>query len=439
MAVYGFGPFVLDAAERKLMRDGQRIAVSGKTFDVLRLLLEAGGRLVERDAFTQKLWPGVTVEERNLTVHISTLRKALNGAAGGGNCIETVAKAGYRLSLPVRLLGPPEPAANDAAPTGLQLIKAEARANLHRMHRVHAIKAVSLFERGLTIDPNDAECHAGLASTWFLMASTTVGRPVPVIEATQAARQSALRALLLDENNGEARTVLGRLKMVYEWDWPGAEVELVRAVAGDPRSADAALAMGLYQLAVGRHGEALPMLERARQLDPLRRDTLEYLSMGCWIAGQVERALAVLTDAIAGDPAARRARFCRMVVFDHIGRHNDAMADRLAWLELYELAPLAARLSDLARRRGYREAMLEWIGFLEQHGQWYESAFERMVIGDGAQAVSALERAVDQRIDFVVYMNQHPSFRPLRGDPRFQHLIRTIGLAETQASSQLAG
>src|SRR5262245_27778761 len=65
MPTYGFGPFVLDVAERLLWRDSQRIDVAGKTFDVLRLLVEAQGRLVERETFNGKLWPDVTVEDRN--------------------------------------------------------------------------------------------------------------------------------------------------------------------------------------------------------------------------------------------------------------------------------------------------------------------------------------------------------------------------------------
>ena len=94
MALYEFGSFVLDAPERRLTRQGERVAVTGKTLDVLRLLVEAEGRLVDRQTFNAQLWPEVVVEDRNLTVHISALRKAL-----GGDCIETVARNGYRLAV----------------------------------------------------------------------------------------------------------------------------------------------------------------------------------------------------------------------------------------------------------------------------------------------------------------------------------------------------
>src|SRR4051812_37509378 len=100
MPVYSFGPFVLDPAERRLTRDGRQVAVPAKAWQILLMLAEAGGRLVLHEAFRAKLWPNVVVEDRTLTVHMSTLRKALGDSA----LIETVARAGYRLTVPVRFL-----------------------------------------------------------------------------------------------------------------------------------------------------------------------------------------------------------------------------------------------------------------------------------------------------------------------------------------------
>lgn len=430
MAVYGFGPFVLDMRERRLLRDGKVLSVAGKSLDVLGLLAEAGGRLVDRETFNARLWPDVTVEDRNLTVHISTLRKALNGHHPPVACIETVARAGYRMALPVQLLGPTEPPSGLPPPSGLHFIKVEARANLHKVERVPALRALGLFERALALAPNDADCHAGMASTYLLMASTTIRRPLPIDEAMPLARDAAHRALVLDENNGEARAVLGRLKMIYEWDWPGAEAELARAVALAPQSADAAMGLGLLLMATGRHDEAVAAFTRARRLDPLRRDFIEHLGLGCWLAGAGDRALAALAEAVTLDPAARRPHFRRMFVLDQLGRHDEAMAERRIWLELFDHAPFAARLDELARRDGHRAAMLEWIVLLERLNQWYEVAIQRMVIDDVAGALDALERAVSEHADSVIYMGAYPSFHPLRGEPRYQRLVQTLGLAK---------
>ena len=68
--------------------------------------------------------------------------------------------------------------------------------------------------------------HAGLGSTYLLMASTAMLRPLPADEAMPLARQAAERALALDESLAEAWAVLGRVKMEYDWDWEGAEADL---------------------------------------------------------------------------------------------------------------------------------------------------------------------------------------------------------------------
>ena len=92
---YSFGPFVLMPRERQLQRDGVPIALAAKAFDVLLALVRNHGRLVTKEALLEEVWPGVVVEEVNLTVNISAIRKAL---AGGGkeDWIETVPRHGYR-------------------------------------------------------------------------------------------------------------------------------------------------------------------------------------------------------------------------------------------------------------------------------------------------------------------------------------------------------
>ena len=118
MSVYEFGPFIIDPRERRLTRDGHRLAVPGKAWRILVILAEAGGRLVPHETLRAELWPNVVVEDRTLTVHMSTLRKALaNGSPA--EIIETVPRAGYRLALPVRLLSPADAAAPIAEATTL--------------------------------------------------------------------------------------------------------------------------------------------------------------------------------------------------------------------------------------------------------------------------------------------------------------------------------
>lgn len=93
-AVYTFGPFVLDPARRRLLRDGSELSVTPKAFDLLTLLVRNAGRPVAREALIDALWPDTAVEEGNLTFQVSTLRKAL----GDTRIIVTVPGRGYQLA-----------------------------------------------------------------------------------------------------------------------------------------------------------------------------------------------------------------------------------------------------------------------------------------------------------------------------------------------------
>ena len=89
-----FGPFQLDPVGRLLLRDGAAVPLGGRAFDLLVVLLEAGGQVVGKDVIYDRVWPGVTVEENNIQVQVSTLRKVL-----GEVWIQTVPGRGYRLAV----------------------------------------------------------------------------------------------------------------------------------------------------------------------------------------------------------------------------------------------------------------------------------------------------------------------------------------------------
>ena len=103
--LYRFGPFSLDAAERRLLRDGDPVSLAPKVFDTLLVLIEDSGRLVAKNALISRLWPDTFVEEATLARNISDLRKALGESAGEASYIETVPKAGYRFVAGVTLAG----------------------------------------------------------------------------------------------------------------------------------------------------------------------------------------------------------------------------------------------------------------------------------------------------------------------------------------------
>src|SRR5256885_4153920 len=102
--LYQFGPFRLDPAERLLLHEGQAVPLSPKAFDLLVLLTENSGHLLEKDDLMKKIWPETVVEEVNLAHNISIIRRALAGRGNGQEYVETVPKRGYRFAAPVQNL-----------------------------------------------------------------------------------------------------------------------------------------------------------------------------------------------------------------------------------------------------------------------------------------------------------------------------------------------
>jgi DNA-binding winged helix-turn-helix (wHTH) protein/TolB-like protein/tetratricopeptide (TPR) repeat protein len=100
---YCFGPFLLVPGERMLLHRGEPIALAGKAFDLLVALVSQHGHLLTKDELLRRVWPGVVVEEVNLSVNMSALRKALACAPGAVDWIETVPRQGYRFTAPVEV------------------------------------------------------------------------------------------------------------------------------------------------------------------------------------------------------------------------------------------------------------------------------------------------------------------------------------------------
>ena len=98
---YQFGPFHLDARERRLSRGGEVIPLRLKVFDTLRVLVEHAGQLVTKQQLLETIWPEAIVEENNLNHNVSVLRKALGEKATGQHYIETVPRVGYRFAAAV--------------------------------------------------------------------------------------------------------------------------------------------------------------------------------------------------------------------------------------------------------------------------------------------------------------------------------------------------
>jgi adenylate cyclase len=142
---YAFGPYRLDAGKRVLLRDGEMVALPPKAVDVLVVLVESAGQLVEKGELLAKVWPDTFVEDGNLSVNIFTLRKVLGEADGEGEYIRTVPRRGYTFVAPVTVEPTPSPrTASEPVPPPLTIQAAVAAPPATRSRTFHPLVGVLL-------------------------------------------------------------------------------------------------------------------------------------------------------------------------------------------------------------------------------------------------------------------------------------------------------
>jgi len=149
--VYHFGPFQLDATERRLLRDGVQVPLRLKAFETLRMLVENAGRLVTKEALLRQVWPDAMVEENNINANVSILRKALGEDANGQSYIETVPRVGYRFVAQVAQISSPQSAPTTSGDPAPELEPEKSVAVLY-FENLSGDKEDEYFRDGMTED-----------------------------------------------------------------------------------------------------------------------------------------------------------------------------------------------------------------------------------------------------------------------------------------------
>ena len=134
-----FGPFRLDLDRRVLLRDGSPVALGGRALDLLCVLAAARGQVVTKDALMEQVWPGLAVEENNIQVQVSALRRVLREAGCASDSIITVPGRGYRFVVPANEGKPSRAQGNLPEPSDLLIGRAAELADLAALVSAHRL------------------------------------------------------------------------------------------------------------------------------------------------------------------------------------------------------------------------------------------------------------------------------------------------------------
>lgn len=288
------------------------------------------------------------------------------------------------------------------------------------------------FEKSIQKDPNYAPAYASLAQ---LSLGATVGPPTP-LEARTNARYWATIALRLDDTLAEAHRVLARAAQ-QEWDWATAEREYRRAIELNPNDSVARISYTMYLYAMRRFDEAVVQAERAQQLDPATPG-LEWAAATYVYAGRSEEGMALARRVLELNPADGDASLVVARTYVTQGKYAPAIEElrRVLALRPRRDPLLVGALAHAYARAGDREEALKLVGELKRFSDPvtpFGLIWAYAGLRDNDQAFIWLEKAFMERRDRMTWLNVDPLLDPLRADPRFDELVRRVGLPTKRA------
>jgi len=423
-----FGDLTVDVDERRVTHRGHDVRLSPKAHDLLVTLTRRAGRLVTKQELLDLVWPDAHVEEGILAVHVSALRKALGDDRGPSQYIQTVAKSGYRFIAPPGDAGA-RAFAKPARPEVYELV-GRARAHLLSSARSELPHAVEAFEAAIAIDPTHAAAHAGLALARCAQAEF---RLLPPAEAFSLARASALRALAMDDASADARTALGAVMFMGEWDWIGAERSLQRALDVNPQHTQARLLYGRLLDAQGKLAEGLAMKLLALESDPFSPSVHLAIALSYWNQRRYDESIRWASKTLELDPSHGLAREFLAGAYWGMGDFDRHMAENLKHAAAHGVPPEALESLNRAYAEGGRAGVVRLgLQHAAQHPHGFpdiQLALFHSELGDLDAAFPYLERAIERRDPCLVDLAVAPQWDALRADPRFQQCVAAMGLA----------
>jgi serine/threonine protein kinase/Tfp pilus assembly protein PilF len=281
-------------------------------------------------------------------------------------------------------------------------------------------KAIEYFQQAVEVDPNYALAHFELSFTYNLIGD---------YDKSDA---EARKALELDENLAEAHIAQAVVKQ-NAWDWANAESEFQRAIDLNPNLAQAHMLYSAYLSIMGRHEESIAEAKRGKELDPLNpRINLNYGS-AYLEARQYDQGIEIVKKTFNLDPNFIPAHGALSLGYMGKGMYSEAIAEYQENIRLAGESTSDPYLGAVYARAGRREEAQAILRQLESTQGDFGSVTMAVLytsLGEREKAFVMLEKACAARNSELQYLKIEQGFDPLRDDPRFQDLLRRIGLPQ---------
>jgi serine/threonine protein kinase/Tfp pilus assembly protein PilF len=292
-------------------------------------------------------------------------------------------------------------------------------------------KAIDYFQQAVEIDSNYALAYSGLADSYVLLGWNSY---LPSMEAFPKGKAAAKMALQLDPDLAEAHASLAALLWLHDWQWKQAETEFKRSLELSPAYSTANHWYAEYVMTMGRHEEVMARMKKSQDLDPLSLIINVAVGWAFYHGRRYDEAIEQLRRTVELDPNYPVTCWILGLVFRKTGCNELAIAEGEKGVKLSGGSPMMR--AALAHTLGAAGRPVEAGQILDdltrsakqKHVAPYFLAGIHVGLGENDRALEYLEKAYAEHSNWLIYLHIDPSMDGLRDEPRFQDLLRRVGL-----------
>jgi tetratricopeptide (TPR) repeat protein len=255
-------------------------------------------------------------------------------------------------------------------------------------------------------------------------------------EAMPKAKESAIRALALDNTLAEAHASLAHILMNYDWNWSAAEKEFKRTIELKPDYATAHQWYAIHYLTpTGRLKEAVQEMKKALELEPASLVMNTFFGATLCYAGRYDEAIDQCRRTIDMDPNFAVAHWHLGLAYEQKQVPDAAAEEFKKAISLSGGSPLmraalGRAYAESQKKHEANQMLNELNEFAKrQYVSAYEIATIHVALGNNEQAFQSLAKAYAEHSFHLVNLNVSPEFKSVRADPMFQDLVQRLGLS----------
>lgn len=292
-------------------------------------------------------------------------------------------------------------------------------------------KAIEYFQQAVEKDPAYALAYTGIAESYVLLGWNSY---LPPKDAFPKAKLAAMRALQLDPDLGEARTSLAAVFWLYDWHWHEAQAEFKRSLALNPAYPTGNHWYAEFLMTMGRHAEAIDKMKSSQEFDPLSLIISVAIGWAFYMDRQYDDAAGQLQRTVELDPNYPVTYWILGLLHRKLGRYEPAIGEAEKGLKLVGGSPLmSAALAQTLAVAGRKNEAIQILDDLsrlatQKYVAPYFLAGIHIGLGEHGRALECLEKSCEERSHWLIYLHIDPSMDALRSNPRFQDLLRRVGL-----------